>query len=469
MNPRLAVAAFAVGLALPACGDDTSQASTTDPAGSSSATATGSAATTDVVDDTSGAPADSSSSGTSLGDTTGTPTACGDGVRVGLEQCDDGNDAPGDGCEPGCLLPAGEEIWAVEVDGGDDDIAHDVVVTPEGDIIVVGSRRAALGLDTWIARYDAGGELLEETVVDHGDGDDDESLAIAPLGLGYVLAGVASPPGVEDGDDALLIALDGAFEVVWANRIDGGLDDRANAVAVAAEAIAIAGHREGDATFEDAWFAVYDTSGAEQWSRVEDGPGSRNDDARGIAWLADGGLVVVGSQAIDSQDDLWIAARDPDGAPRWEQRLDFEFGDDVAAGVTIDGDELLVSGSISSALTNSEEVWVARFAADGSPGAVLSYNAPGFVFDGAEDAVVDGDAVFVAGITAASDEQRNALVGRWPAAGGEPAWQRSFDGGPGLTDAAHAIALLPDGSVVAAGEVTVLGEGSNAWIRRWAP
>jgi cysteine-rich repeat protein len=466
---RVNARVLAVGLALGGCGDDVSQASTTDAADTSSSAGTGPVTTTDGVEGSTETSSDSSTGGTTVGDTTGAVAACGDGMRTGLEQCDDGNDAPGDGCEPGCRLGPGEEVWAVEVDGGDDDVAHDVIVTAEGDVVVVGARRSDSGLDTWLARYDAAGALIEETVVDQGEGDDDEALSITPLGLGYVLAGVASPPGVDDGDDALLVAIDGAFEVVWSRRIDAGLDDRANAVAATDSAIAVAGHREAEGSFEDAWFAVYDTSGTEQWSRVADGPGGRNDDGRGIAWLADGGVVVVGSQAVDSQDDLWIAVRESDGSARWDRRLDFEFGDDVAAGVTIDGDEFLVAGSISSALTNSEEVWVARFAADGTEGPVIAYNAAGFVFDGAEDAVVDGDAVFVAGITAATDEQRNALVGRWPAAGGEPAWQRSFDGGPGLSDAAHAIALLPDGSVVAAGEVTVLGQGSNAWIRRWAP
>jgi len=52
--------------------------------------------------------------------------------------------------------------------------------------------------------------------------------------------------------------------------------------------------------------------------------------------------------------------------------------------------------------------------------------------------VVSNDAVFVAGVTAAAKEQR-------------------------------AIAMLPDDSIVAAGEITVLGQGTDAWLRRWAP
>jgi cysteine-rich repeat protein len=448
-------------------GDSTSGADSSSTAATTSTTDPSTTTTTTTTDAT--------STGVDVtSDTTGTPAECGNGDVEGVEQCDDGNDAPGDGCEPGCVLPSGEQIWEVAIDSGDDDVAYDLAVTAEGDIWVVGSRRSESGLDTWIATYDAAGEQTGETILDLGEGDDDESFSIAPLGVGWVLAGVASPQGVEDGDDALLVALDGDLATVWSQRIDAGLDDRANAVSVDADAnggtaIAVAGNLASADTFADVWFAVYDTSGAEQWSRTEDGPGSRNDDAHGVAWLADGGLAVVGEVSNGAEADLWMSVREPDGGERWSDVLDFEFGDDVAMSVIADGDGIVVTGSIASALTNSEEVWVARFGADGTPGAVISYNSTGFVFDGGEDAVVALDAVFVAGVTAAEQEQRNALVGRWPAMGGEPAWVVDFDGGPGLGDAAHAIALLPDGSVVAAGEITVLGQGSDAWIRRWSP
>ena len=465
------VVAFAV-CALAACSSSVIAVDSSETTSGTSAADSGAAETLSGNDSTSQTPAESSTDqGTSdTTGTTGTNAECGDGVITGLEQCDDGNSAPADGCEPGCLLGSGEVVWAVEVDGGDDDVAYDLLVRDDGNIIAVGSRRADTGLDTWIAVYDPAGTPISEVIADFGEGDHDESLAISPLGLGYVLAGIARTAGDNDVDDALLVAVDSEFEIVWSRRIDGGLDDRANAVATAPSSIAVAGHRESDGPGEDAWFAVYDTSGNEQWSRTDDGPDSRTDDARGIAWLTDGGLVVVGEQAVNSQVDLWISARDADGSERWSELLDFQFGDDVAVGVTVDGGDILVTGSIASALTNSEELWVGRFAAaDGTPGPVLSFNSAGFLFDGGEDAVVVDDAVFVAGVTAATDQQRNALVGRWPSAGGEALWTDAFDGGPGLSDAGHAIAVLGDGSVVAAGEVTVLGQGTNAWIRRWAP
>lgn len=399
--------------------------------------------------------------------TTGAPAGCGNGVVEGIEHCDGSDD-----CTARCTLPAGSEIWRVELDNGDDDTFVDLAVTDDGEILALGSRRSETGWDSWIVRFDATGAMTGETTLDLGEGDDDRAQGIAALGLGYVVVGFASQPSVEDEEDALVVALDGDLGIIWSQRIDHGLDDSALAVSVTPGAIAVGGTSEDPTDYLDAWFAVYDTSGELQWEQAIDGPAGRNDEIRGVAWLDDGSLAVVGNQYANDDSDVWISVRESNGPARWSERLDFDFGDDAAMSVRAVPDGLLVAGSISSALTNSEEVWVARFATDGTPGAVVAYNTSGFVFDGAEDALATLEHVFVAGVVSRPEEQRNAMVGRWPASGrppGEPDWTASFDGGPGLADSGHGLALVGDGSVVAVGELTVLGQGTNAWIGRWAP
>lgn len=439
-------------------GDDTST-STDD---STSSTPTTALPTTSS--DTSTAVADTSSSES----TTGAPAGCGNGIVEELEHCDGGDD-----CTADCTLPSGTEIWRVELDNGDDDTLVDVVVDAEGRLLAVGSRRDEIGWDSWLVQVDPDGAMRDETILDLGEGDDDRAQGLAGLGIGYVVVGFASQPGAEDEEDALVVALDDERAILWAQRVDHGLDDSALAVAVAPGAIAVGGTAEDPTDFLDAWFAVYDISGALQWEQAVDGPGGRNDEVRGVAWLDDGSLAVVGNQYATDDTDVWISVREPNGSARWSERLDFEFGDDAAMSVRAVPDGLLVGGNISSALTNSDEVWVARFGFDGAPGPVVSYNSNGFVFDGAEDALATDEHVFVAGVVSRPEEQRNALVGRWPASGADtatrPDWTDSFDGGPGLADAAHALVRLPDGSIVAVGETTVLGQGTNAWIGRWAP
>ncbi|HWB81401.1 MAG TPA: hypothetical protein VG755_40845, partial [Nannocystaceae bacterium] len=150
MRRLSAIAALVV-----ACGgDDAVMSDETSGADTSTAGSSSTSPTTTIAPDTS--VGSESSVGSSEESTTGTPSDCGDGERTGLEQCDDGNDTPGDGCEPGCLLPSGESVWTVAVDGGDDDVASDVAVRADGSIVVVGQR----GDDSWIGVYGPDGTEL---------------------------------------------------------------------------------------------------------------------------------------------------------------------------------------------------------------------------------------------------------------------------------------------------------------------
>jgi hypothetical protein len=459
-----------IALALGCGGDDeivsggsTETAASADSNGSSDATTP---ASTGLVESSSDDGVDASS--TSL--TTGVPTACGDGMREGLEQCD-GDDPPGAECGPDCLLPSGETVWTVAVDSGDDDVAADVAVRANGEIVVVGSRRAAQGRDAWIAAYGPGGDALGEMVLDFGAGDDDELAAVGMRDGGMVVVGSATAGSGETANtDVLVVALDDALATVWQDRFDGGLDDVGQELAIAdAGEVVVVGSSATMDTLGDAWIRRYDADGNELWTHSVDGAGSRADVANAVAVTGDGRIVVVGALSPSIETDLWISTLDGDGDEQWGALLDFEFGDDYAAGVTIDGDAIWVTGSISSALTNSEEAWVARYDGAGTQGWSTSWNSNGFVFDSGEDVVADGADVWIAGITAAPDQQRNALAGRFQEPMAAPLWVHSTDGGPGLGDAAHGIARLSDGSVVVVGELTVLGQGTDAWIRRYAP
>ena len=452
----------AIAMLVVACGgDDAVKSDETSGADTSTAGSSSTSPTTTIAPDTS-VGSESSSAGSES--TTGTPSDCGDGERTGLEQCDDANDTPGDGCEPGCLLPSGESVWTVGVDGGDDDVAADVAVRPDGSIVVVGQR----GDDSWIGVYGPDGTELSSDAIDLGDRD---RLSAVALHDGGMIVGGSATVGTGDtaNSDALVVALDDALATVWQDRFDGGLDDSVEDVALSGEDLVAVGSSETTATRADAWMRRYDGAGTEVWTDTEDGPASFADNAFGVAWTPGGGMIVVGMLASNVDDDLWISARDGDGVEQWNELLDFDFGDDFAGGVVVSGDEIWVTGSISSALTNSEEVWIASYAADGTQSWSTSWNSTGFVFDGGEDLVVDGTDVWIAGVTAAADEQRNALAGRWQQNTTDALWAHGTDGGPGLGDAAHGIARLEDGSVVVVGELTVLGQGTDAWIRRYAP
>lgn len=429
-------------------------------------------------DDTTSADGDAGSTGGSSVDESGSestttgvePSECGNGDREGLEQCDDANETPGDGCEPGCLLPSGETVWSVTVDGdGGMDRANGVAVTGTGEVVVVGSRSTADATDLWVGRYSPAGAEVSSVVMDYGEGTDDVANDVVLLDDGAIaIAGSREQASDPMLDDAIVVVLEADGSERWATTVDGGLNDEALDVAFGAGVIAIAGMREAMASEDDVWLAGYDVDGAELWSLTDSSSGAGDDRAEGIAAAADG-WIAVGAFEGQGDHDVWISGRDADGGELWTEMLDFDFGDDVAAAVAVDGDTAWVTGMISSAVSNSEELWVAQYSAGGVAGFATTWNSNGFVLDGGAAIAVDGEELFVAGETAAADQQRNIVVARFTNGTMAPIWVHGFDGGAMLQDEGTGIAMLPDGSAVATGVVTVIGEGTNGWIRRFAP
>lgn len=99
--------------------------------------------------------------------------ACGDGFPEGDEQCDDGNQIQGDGCNNDCA-PSGTLTWQEEVDGAR---AHDVAVADDGSIYVVGQRGENKQSNAWIAEFTPEGDIVWEDVLDFF-GDEDIAYGI---------------------------------------------------------------------------------------------------------------------------------------------------------------------------------------------------------------------------------------------------------------------------------------------------
>ncbi|MCH9685082.1 MAG: hypothetical protein K0V04_26835 [Deltaproteobacteria bacterium] len=460
----------------PACGDDTTPADPTD-----SATTTGGPGSTTntppaTSDSTGSTSIDPDSSGS--GDTSGGPAVCGNEVVEGLEQCDDGNDTPGDDCEPGCVLPPGQLVWAVTVDGGEGiDEANAVVALPDGQIVVVGQQQTARGgRDTWLAAYSPAGEPLWSRVHDLGAGLDDvatDVVVTSDAGALAITGWVEMPvaDGADDDDDIVLVELDNTGEIVSSYTYTGpeGLVDRGTTVAVDSEGLRLLGGGvETVAQDDQIWLAKVDLTGAIVWEQTFGGAGDGFDAAVAMAATADGGFVAVG--AIDSgpDQDMWISRRDGDGNELWSDVVDGGFGADAAQGVVVaDDGTIYVSGGLANALTNGLDLWVGHYDDAGNQLWTSTWNGMSFDDDTAwgVDTTSD-DSVIAAGGTVSPGQQINILTTRIDANGER--WVVGTDGGSMLSDIANDVVTLADDSAVVVGRVTVVGESTNAWIGRYA-
>ncbi len=462
---------LSVGLA---CGDDGSPAAS----GTSNGPTEGS---TSTGADSTGTPSDTSTTedpdSSESGETTSGPEVCGDGIPQGLEQCDDGNDVPDDGCDPGCVLPPGTEVWTATLDGEMAlDEAHGIVATPSGELVVVGQLQLdSGGRDLWLAAYDLAGQPLWSRTHDLGDGQDDVGidLAVTASGSLAVVGWVEIPVagGADDDDDILLAEFDPKGDLVASYTFPGPDQrvDRGTSIAIdGAGDHLLAGRVDTNDQDDQIWFAKVDAGGNIVWEQLMGGAGGSFDSAESIAVAPDGGFAVVGTIDQGGGPDLWISRRDTDGNELWADTVDGGFGAEaVNAAAFADDGTLYVAGGLANALTNGDDVWVRHYDAMGAELWTSTWNAMSFDDDvGRGLALASDDSVFVTGSTTTPGQQLNVLTTRMDALGER--WVDGHDGGSMLLDTANAAVSLPDDSVVVVGAITVVGEGTNAWLRRYA-
>ena len=398
------------------------------------------------------------------------PTDCGNGVIDEGEECDDGNSIPADGCNPDCV-PSAEEQWSEDFEnpeGGD--IAQGVAVDQNGDIVVAGHITPMPGSsdhDIWVGKFSAEGELL------------------------------------------------------WSDaRDEGGLDDRAYAVAVTQDGdYVVAGHTVTIQTDCDIFVARYTAEGDEVWTRKHDKGAGFCDAAFGITVRPDGRVVVVGHEAAAfGESDMWVRAYLPDGTEDWTATLPGALPNGVTIGMSVastpengvwvagednsglwgGGRERILlhysaGGELLAQLTDPEDLGGTLYGvAMGSQGGVIVAGAADTnarlwrlttELEETWTTTIGGDiAVTEVGEAVAVDSAGNVvLVGRhnpnWDhdaliakyGPDGDELWIQTFDGEASSHDRAYSVAIAEDDYIVVAGMTTLEGQDANIWVAKYSP
>ena len=355
--------------------------------------------------------------------TTVPPTVCGDGVVEGLEQCDDGNNRNGDGCEADCTETFDTSIWAVTIpgDAGIAEAGQGIAVADNGDLVVIG----------------------------------------------YIVDEVSNP-------DIYLVRLDGDGNEVWSSQLDlsmGG-EDRGYAVAIDGDGnLGVTGDTDTGPASSDIWIAKLDPDGNELWSTTVDGPDNDNDGGRAVAFDAAGNLAVAGFVRSGPNDnDIWVGAYDPDGVELWTETIAGDMVmDDRGRGVAFDdAGDLFVSGFVSNGSFN-RDVWVRKYAIDGMVMWTETWDS-----DKSKDDAgfsigrsATGDVV-VAGISPVLSDNQDFWLGRFDT-DGMLAWWKRF-GGPAIeNDNAYGVALDSGDNTVAVGYKGITNVDTDIWIVKYDP
>ncbi|MEM6996488.1 MAG: DUF4215 domain-containing protein [Myxococcota bacterium] len=79
------------------------------------------------------------------------------------------------------------------------------------------------------------------------------------------------------------------------------------------------------------------------------------------------------------------------------------------------------------------------------------------------------DAIYVAGLSAGADTERDIMIQRWRLATGELQWTRVIDGGALAEDIGEHVAVDSAGNVVVVGMLTTEATGPDAWVAKYNP
>ena len=263
---------------------------------------------------------------------------------------------------------AGDPVWTRTFGGHPGDLAFDLLVTPAGEIVVVGETRglaldglaplAASGRDGFVAWFDREGRPLR--VVRVGGSGDERLLGLARRDDGSLLVagGTSSSdlvPGraVAGSMDGLLVALAPDGDVLWQRAFGGEGVEIATAAGdgfvggiASSSALDLDGARADGLGRFDTWVARLDASGSARWLESLGGPG--DDYAYDLAADADGILLGGVTQGDDLlARGLWqsyVERVAPDGArtPIWSACC---VHYDYAVALAPAGDRLVIASS----------------------------------------------------------------------------------------------------------------------------
>src|SRR5688572_11627522 len=251
-----------------------------------------------VVDDSTG-PADDGDDGmdpSTSGATTEPDPVCGNGIMEGIEQCDDNNDVPADGCEIDCTTTYDTSIWQVTHAGkaGVQEAGLVVAIDGAGNPVVVGYVSDVVGdPNVWVRKYDPDGEEIWTTVLDPSMGGEDRG---------------------------------------WAVAID------------AADNVFVTGETDVLPDSADLWVAQLSPDGMLGWTDTVDGPDMNDDGGRGIAVDSMGNVGVTGFVRIANNDnDIFVGMWSPDGTALWSEVIAGPDAlDDRGSGAAFDSTDALV-------------------------------------------------------------------------------------------------------------------------------
>jgi len=234
--------------------------------------------------------------------------------------------------------PGVEYLWVVKTDaegdtlwtkvfgnGGGDDAASSVVITQNGNFVIVGETASYSqdGLDAWILKLDSNGDTIWTKTFSGNNADIAKSVIIDKKGR-YIVAGHTK--GATGIWDALLLKYDADGNLLWDRTYGGTNLEKMNDLCQTEDGnYLLTGYTTSfGVDSEDLYLIKADENGDTVWTKTYGGPADQN--GHGIDMLPDGGAIVAGwTGTFLSASDIWLLRVDADGDTLWTKT--YHYGD----------------------------------------------------------------------------------------------------------------------------------------------
>lgn len=382
--------------------------------------------------------------------------------------------------------------------GSGNDRAYAAAIQSDGKLVAAGYATSGQGVGFALVRYNPDGSLdtsfdTDGKVTTAFPQNSGNAFAIAIQPDGKIIAAGVAAGAFTDFALARYNAdgsLDTTFDTDGKVTTDFNITtDQAQAVAIQPDGKIIVAGYTGSGQSLDFALARYNADGSLDTTFDTDGKvttdfGSSTDLAQAIAIQPDGKVVAVGYTAIGATVNFAVARYNPDGSldtsfdTDGKVATDFSNDIDQAHAVAIQSDgKIVVAGHATPATGNQLfDFGVARYNPDGSLDTTFDTDGKVMTDFGFNDvaqaiAIQPGDKIVIVGYTSSIGSSQDFALARYNADG---SLDTAFDSdGKVITsftnsyDIAPAVALQPDGKIVAAGYAFVNSSNEDFAVARY--
>lgn len=355
--------------------------------------------------------------------------------------------------------------WAKTYGDTGEDCALSVVESSEGGFVIAGwTAFRVLGIDYWLLKLDADGNVVWEKA--YGGEKNDWALSIRRTSNGdYIVVGWTTSYGA-GAVDTWVLKLDEAGDIIWQKAYGNmGWNAAFTIEETSDHGYVVAGETmEPDGVNYSMWVLKLDPEGYIEWEKVY---GSiENEAGFSIQQTMDGGYIVAkwSSGYTVGDEDFWLLKLDAAGNALWQKAYGGSEYDYVyAARQTIDGGYIAAGGTESFGMglsdfwilkldVNGNIMWQKAYGGEGDDAAysISQTQDGGFVASGWTDSFSAGGTDFLI-IKLDRD--------------GNPVWQKTY--GAADIEYENRVRQTSDGGYILAGGTHSFGAGdSDVWVLR---